>query len=194
LWFSAADNLERVRDAGVEDGVFPIHADARSLPFAPKFFDVILCVDAFPYFGTDDLYLSYIARLLKPGGVLGIAGAGFMQEIEGPVPPHLREWWEPGMYSLHSVAWWRRHWERSGILDISVADTLEDGWRLWIDWQTVVAPDNATEMRAVEADKGRYLGYLRLVGRLRADARLDDPIVSIPGGYAKKPLLRRSES
>ena len=37
LWFSAAENLERIRDAGVEDGVFPIHADARSLPFAPGF-------------------------------------------------------------------------------------------------------------------------------------------------------------
>jgi hypothetical protein len=58
----------------------------------------------------------------------------------------------------------------------------------------VVAPDNTTEIRAIEADKGRYLGYLRLVGRLRTDARLDEPIVSIPGGYTKKPLLRGSDS
>ncbi len=29
LWFSASENIERIRDAGVEDGVFPIHADAR---------------------------------------------------------------------------------------------------------------------------------------------------------------------
>lgn len=193
LWFSVADNLKRVRDAGVEDGVFPIHADARSLPFAPEFFDVIVCVDSFPYFGTDDLYLNYLARFLKPRGVLGVAGAGLMQEIEGPVPEHLRAWWEPGMYSLHSVGWWRRHWERSGILDIGVADTLGAGWQLWIDWQAVVAPDNTTEIRAVEADRGRYLGYLRLVGRLRAEARLDEPIVSIPSGYEKKPLLRRSD-
>ena len=34
LWQSPSENLQRVRDAGVEDGVFPIHADARSLPFA----------------------------------------------------------------------------------------------------------------------------------------------------------------
>src|SRR5580765_7714465 len=34
LWFSAAENLERVRDAGVADGVFPVHADARALPYA----------------------------------------------------------------------------------------------------------------------------------------------------------------
>src|ERR1044072_9613404 len=56
LWFSASNNLRRIQDAGVDDGVFPIHADARSLPFAAEFFDAIVCLDAFVYFGTDDLY------------------------------------------------------------------------------------------------------------------------------------------
>ena len=58
LWFSAAKNFQRIRDAGVAEGVFPIHADARSLPFAPGFFDAIVCLDSFIYFGSDDLYLS----------------------------------------------------------------------------------------------------------------------------------------
>ena len=82
LWFSASDNLRRVRDAAVDDGVFPIHADARSLPFASEFFDAVVCIDSFVYYGTDDLYLNYLARFLKPGGVLGVAGAGLMQEID----------------------------------------------------------------------------------------------------------------
>ena len=59
-----------------------------------------------------------------------------------------------GLCCLHSAAWWRRHWERTGILDIDVADTLPDGWQLWRDWQTVVAPDNAAEIQALEADRG----------------------------------------
>ena len=63
--------------------MFPIHADARSLPFATEFFDAIVSIDSFVYYGTDDLYLNYLARFLKPGGVLGIAGAGLMQEIDG---------------------------------------------------------------------------------------------------------------
>jgi cyclopropane fatty-acyl-phospholipid synthase-like methyltransferase len=36
LWFSAGENTQRIRDAAVQDGVFAIHADARSLPFAPE--------------------------------------------------------------------------------------------------------------------------------------------------------------
>ena len=29
LWFSASENLKRIRDAGVENHVYPIHAEAR---------------------------------------------------------------------------------------------------------------------------------------------------------------------
>ncbi len=107
------------------------------------------------------------------------------------------------MWCLHSAAWWRRHWERTGILDLELADTLPDGWRFWLDWQTVwirgrldpadIAPDNAAEIQALEADRGSYLGYVRVVGRRRAEARLDEPIVSVPTQYTKKPLLRSSE-
>ena len=93
LWFSASENIQRIRDAGVEDGVFPIHADARSLPFADEFFDAIVSIDSFFYYGTDDLYLNYLARFVKPDGPVGIAGAGFVREIDDPVPDHLREWW-----------------------------------------------------------------------------------------------------
>jgi SAM-dependent methyltransferase len=192
LWFSASDNLQRVRDADVDDGVFPIHADARSLPFATEFFDAVVCIDSFVYYGTDDLYLNYLARFLKPGGVLGVAGAGLMQEIDGSVPDHLRGWWEPSLCCLHSAAWWRWHWERTGILNIELADTLPDGWQFWRDWQTTIAPGNAAEIGALDADRGSYLGYVRLVGRRRAEARLEEPIVSIPSEYAKKPLLRNA--
>ena len=193
LWFSPSENLERIRDAGVEDGVFPIHADARSLPFAAGFFDAIVSIDSFFYFGTDDLYLSYLARFVKPGGPVGMAGAGLVQEIEGPVPDHIQEWWaQDNPWCLHSAAWWQRHWSRTGILDVEVADTLDEGWRFWRAWQLAVAPDNAVEIAALEADRGRYLGYARAVGRRRADARLEEPIVSIPPQYTVSPLLRDS--
>jgi len=190
LWFSASENMQRIRDAGVEDGVFPIHAEARSLPFAAEFFDAIVSIDSYPYYGTDDLYLSYLARFVKPGGPIGVAGAGLMREIDGALPAHLREWWTPDLWSLHSAAWWRRHWERTGIVDIEVADTMAEGWQRWIDWHKVVAPDNAVEIKALEADRGDYLGYVRAVGRRRSGANLGDYIVSVPAQYTKKALLR----
>jgi SAM-dependent methyltransferase len=190
LWFSVDERLARVRDAGVGDGVFPIHADARSLPFAAGFFDAVVSIDSFVYYGTDDLYANYLARFVTPGGTIGIAGAGLTREIDGPVPDHLRSWWEPSMCCLHSAAWWRRHWERSGVLDVDHADDLTDGWRHWLAWQRAVSPDNQTEIQTLEADHGRYLGYVRVVAR-RRDVALDDPITTVPVTYTTNPLLRR---
>jgi cyclopropane fatty-acyl-phospholipid synthase-like methyltransferase len=194
LWFSPSENLQRIRDAGVEDGVFPLHVDARSLPFAEEFFDAIVCIDAYFYFGTDDLYLNYLARFVKPGGQIGIAGAGLTQQIEGSLPSHLQEWWTQDMWYLHSAAWWRRHWERTGILEIELADTLLDGWRLWLDWHKVIAPDNAAEIEALEADAGEYLGYVRMVGRRQSTAKLEAVVTSVPTEYARKPLLRAGDN
>jgi cyclopropane fatty-acyl-phospholipid synthase-like methyltransferase len=194
LWISASENLERIRDSGVEDGVFPIHADARSLPFANDFFDAIISIDSFIYYGTDDLYLNYLARFVKPGGPVAIAGAGFMQEIDRPIPEHLQEWWTNDMCCLHSASWWRRHWERSGIMEVDLSDDMPDGWKLWLEWHTTAFPDNRAEIQALEADRGRYLGYVRTVGRRRAEAKLEDLILSCPAQYTKKPMLRGQEA
>src|SRR5215831_6455702 len=48
VWFSASENLQRIRDAGADDGVYPTHAEARALPFATDFFDAITSIDSFP--------------------------------------------------------------------------------------------------------------------------------------------------
>lgn len=195
LWFSAAENIQRIRAAGVEDGVFPLHCDAHSLPFAPEFFDAIISIDSFPYYGTDGLYLNYLAQFVKPGGPIGIAQTGLMQEITGSVPEHLQAFWAPDFSVFHSADWWRQHWERTDILDIELADTMPDGWQCWIDWQYAVAPDNVTEIKAVEVDRGEYLGYVRVVGRRRGEVELQeycwpDTLRSVPPQYMPQPLLR----
>ena len=53
------------------------------LPFADDFFDAIVSIDSFFYYGTDDHYLNYLARFVKPDGPIAIAGAGLMQGDRG---------------------------------------------------------------------------------------------------------------
>lgn len=190
LWFSASENLQRIRDAGVERGVYPIHADARSLPFANDFFDAIISIDSFPYYGTDDLYLNYLIRFVKPAGIIAIAGAGLMREMDGPVPERFAAWWEPIMYCLHSASWWRSHWEQTGIVDVELADSMPDGWKFWLQWQNVIAPENFAEIRALERDAGDYMGYVRAIARRRKDPKLDEIIQSVPTTYASHALFR----
>jgi hypothetical protein len=114
-----------------------------------------------------------------------------MHEIGTSVPDHLRQWWTHDLWCLHSADWWRRHWERTGIMDVAVADIMPDGWQRWLDWHRVVAPDNAAEIAALESDRGRWLGYVRLIGRRRVDVVLPDHIESVPAQYTRVPLLRQ---
>ena len=146
-------------------------------------------IDSFPYYGTDDLYLGYLASFLKPGGVLAIAGSGLTRDQRGRFPTT----WPrsgPTSWCLHSAEWWRRHWERTGLVRVEVADTMTDGWQEWLRWQKTIAPDNETEIRALEADRGRTLGYVRVIGRRRPDVAASERIVSVPSQYSKAPLLR----
>jgi cyclopropane fatty-acyl-phospholipid synthase-like methyltransferase len=197
LWCNPSENLQRARDAGAEEGVFPIHADARSLPFAGAFFDAIVSIDSFYYFGTDDLYLNYLAHFLKPDGQLGIAGAGLMRELDGQVPEHIRGVWTQDFWCLHSAAWTQAHWEKTGLVKVSLADAMPDGWRAWVEWQRMVAPQNLTEIEAVEADRGEYLGYIRCVATRLGDIKIEeycwpDPLRNSPVQYTPKPLLKES--
>jgi hypothetical protein len=94
------------------------------------------------------------------------------------------------VWSLHSPAWWRRHWEKTGFVTVERAEAMPDGWKRWLDWQYVVCPGNTVELQAVEADAGRYFGYLRVVAHRRPDVRIDGPIATVPTEYTKAPLLR----
>jgi len=174
LWVPASDNWARISEAQLTDSVFPLHCDARALPYASEFFDAIVAVDCYPYFGTDDLYLNYLAQFVKPGGQMGIVGAGLIDEMPTQVPEHLREFWTQDLWALHSVAWWRRHWERTGLVTIEYAETMADGWKLWSAWHHRVAPFNATEIKAVEEDAGRHLCYIRLVARRLPGVKLEE--------------------
>ncbi|WP_119727901.1 SAM-dependent methyltransferase [Thermomonospora amylolytica] len=178
LWIPPTDNLERIREAGCADRVVPLRAEARELPFAHGYFDAVVSVDAYHYFGTDDFYLGYLADFIRPGGTLGIAVPGVRAEIER-VPEHLRPYWQWEFMSLHTVAWWRRHWELTGRARVRDAWEPDDGWRLWRTWCEVcaeAAEDEAVreasrrEALMLDADAGRTFTFAHLVAEMTEPA------------------------
>ncbi len=167
LWIAPTPNFERIRAAGVAERVFPVRAEAHELPFAEGYFDAIVSMDAYHYFGTDNLYLSYLSKFLRPGGQIGIVVPGLREELDDGVPSHLEPYWDPDFWSFHSPAWWKRHWERSGALASVTADFVEDGAAFWLDW-LMQAGDAGwpaeSEAAMLRADGGRCLGFTRVVG------------------------------
>jgi cyclopropane fatty-acyl-phospholipid synthase-like methyltransferase len=174
LWIAPTDNFSRIRTSGVEERVFPFYAEAHALPLPRGYFDAIVSLDAYHYFGTDDLYLGYVSRFLKPDGVLGIVSPGVREEIV-TVPQALAPYWEPDFCSLHSSTWWRRHWEKTGLVDVVVADLMPDGGKHWLDWDRICAEFGAEtrpgattrEVEMLEKDTDRLLGFVRAVARRR---------------------------
>jgi len=176
LWISAADNWKRIREAGVADRVFPIHAEAHALPYADEFFDAIVSLDSYHYYGTDDLYLGAFSKFVKPGGQIGIVVPGLMRDFEEGVPGHLTRkqksggvFWAEDCWCFHTVDWWRRLWDRSELVDVGLADTLPDGCTLWLQWERAIDAASAnrfpSDAEVLEADRGRYLGFVRMVAR-----------------------------
>ncbi|MBC9723477.1 cyclopropane-fatty-acyl-phospholipid synthase family protein [Streptomyces sp. TRM68367] len=175
LWIKPDENAARIAEAGVADLVQPVFAEAHDLPFGAETFDAIVSIDAYQYFGTNDLYLSELARLLRPGGRIGVVVPALREEPDGVEPPEqLKPWWEPDFWCFHTPAWWRRHWTRSGAVDVEAADWLPDGWRDWLRWCEITVEESPEEFHVrmagqcaemLRADEGRALGFARVVGR-----------------------------
>ena len=179
LWIPAGENWQRIREAGLQDRVFPIHAEAHALPYADGFFDALVSLDAYHYFGTDDLYIGRYARLVRPEGLIGIVVPGVNEELADGVPAELAPCWPWDFCSLHAPEWWRAHWAKTGQVEVVLADWLPDGWRHWLRWEELLVEHGATgaddgDAELLRLDGGRRLGFTRVVAR-RTGASDDRP-------------------
>ncbi len=174
LWIDATDNWQRICEAGLDKQVFPIHAEAHSLPYAKNFFDVIVSIDSYHYYGTDDLYLSYFTEFLKPGGHIGIVVPGLMKDFHGPVPEHLTRRqknggtpWAEDFWGFHTLEWWYHLWNRISLVEVETAEILPGGGDLWLRWERAVAAAGKShfpsDLEVLEADGGKYLGFVRMI-------------------------------
>lgn len=119
LWVPAHDNFGRIREAGLMEQVYAIHAEGRAYPFQDGFFDAAVSVDSYHYWGRDPGHLDYVAGFVRPGGVVGIVVPGDGADAGGDAG------------TFHSATWWRALWERSAGMTVEHAEMLEGGWELW---------------------------------------------------------------
>ena len=172
LWIEASANQERIRAANVEGLVVSIHAEAHALPFAGGFFDVIVSVDAYHYFGTDDLYLGYMAHFLREKGQIAMVAPGLFSEIGSKIPEELAPFWD--FCSFHCPEWWREHWEKTGKVRVDRADSIEEGWKDWLRFGEAKLSHTderskkagADEVAMLRVDQGKNFGFSRIVATI----------------------------
>jgi cyclopropane fatty-acyl-phospholipid synthase-like methyltransferase len=168
---SATENFHRAIALESETRVFPMRVDAHSLPFAKEFFDAVVAIDSYLYFGTDERYLPYIVQFIKPDGFIGVVDIGFRREIRSieEAPEYLRPQYEKYWSSIHTVDWWKEHWQKTGLVDVQCAQFLPESDRLLRNYWVERPPDQDKDpiMRAVPNDDERLIGLFCLVARKR---------------------------
>jgi len=165
LWINATDNYKRLQQVHVEDFVIPLHADAHQLPFADEYFDAVISVDAYQYFGTNDNYYDkYLKPLLKKDALVALASPGMKYDLNGIIPAEMKAFWaDEDLKSWQSVDWWKENFEGK-LKDLEVKEmTCFD--RAWGDWLSTDNPHAIMDRKMMAADNGKYMNLVSITGK-----------------------------
>jgi SAM-dependent methyltransferase len=184
LWIDPSVNRPRVREAGVADRVFPIEAEAHALPFAHRFFDALVSIDSYHYFGTDMRYLSYAAQFVRPDGHIGIVVPGNAVDPDDLAPELAANApFGADYFTFRSADWWARHWSRTAGVEVTHADMLAK--ELWLRYAHAGEAWDGLPMAETGdgplllSEHGRHLGFARVTARRTGEA----PLIFGPGRY-----------
>jgi len=141
LWTSA-DFLERKFSAhGLSDRITLVQMDAtQPLPFARDYFDSILCMNSFSFYGGEPGFIGRLLQHLKSGGQLCIGSEALTSEFTVeqiahppavyafrlPPPNEHVDVFEDDFKKQHTPQWWRTLFESSGMLQVEYCRELED--------------------------------------------------------------------
>ncbi len=177
LWIEATDNWKRIKQAGMENKVFPVYAEAHSLPYAEGFFDCIISIDSYQYYGTDEMYIGYFHKFVKRGGQIGLVMPGVFNELNGNIPEHFTRkqkngkiFWDWDCRVFHTAEWWRKQWSLLDFIKVEKTEEFMDGGHLWLDWERALDTFEGDKMfqsdiEALEKDNNSTVTFIKMVGK-----------------------------
>lgn len=139
LWVPAAENYTRIKANHLEDKIIPIHGDALEMPFAQEYFDAIISVDSYHYFGCKKGVLwEKILPFVKKEGYVMIAIPGLKEEPKGEIKELFTTWAEGEDAELFRTAdWWETllKEECGDRCDVTVkeAECFDVAWQEWFE-------------------------------------------------------------
>ncbi len=137
LWVPATENYLRIRNNGLEDKIIPIHGDAMDMPFAQDYFDTIISVDAYHYFGCKEgIFTEKILPYVKKGGHVMIVVPGLREQPHGELKQLFEAWAEGDDSQLFKTASWWENLLKDECGDkcevmVHEADCYDAAWQEW---------------------------------------------------------------
>ena len=171
LWSEPEDNRRFFDEMGLSRAqIIPVKADAERLPFEPEYFDAVVSVDSYHYFGRDARFLDdKLLPFVRPGGYVYIAIPGMKEDCHDHLPPELLLSWTPeDLETMHDVRYWRNLVSRSRDAEVIDVCEMESHEEVWADWLRQENAYAVGDRRAMEAGGGKYLNFVKIVLRKRA--------------------------
>jgi cyclopropane fatty-acyl-phospholipid synthase-like methyltransferase len=165
LWINATDNYKRIKQRHVADLVIPLHADAHQLPFADEYFDAVISIDAYHYFGNNDNYFDkYLKPLLKKDALVALASPGMKYDLNNIIPDEMKAFWQDeDIKTWQSLDWWKENFTGK-LRDLEVKEmTCFD--QAWGDWLSTENPYAIQDRKMMAADEGRYMNLVSITGK-----------------------------
>ncbi len=137
LWSDPSDNMRFFEGCGLTNRqVIPLKADATALPFAHEFFDAVVSVDSYNYFGRDPEYLGeHLLPLVKKDSELLFAIPGMVRDCHDDLPACLfASWTSEQLDYMHDMSWWRDNLSQTEGVDILGMREMACTREAWADW------------------------------------------------------------
>lgn len=165
LWISPTENAERFSNLGLDAKIIPLSVDAtKDIPFAHEYFDMIVSVDSYQYYGGNPDMLPKLLPFLKKGGTMAIVVPGFNVDLpEGEPPEELRPFWTPEWY-FYSLTWWRELWEKESGIVVAECREMDCCKQAWEEWLKSPNPHAQGDIPMMEAGGWKYFNLIQLVG------------------------------
>ena len=166
LWSEPAENRKFFLENGLSDQqIIPVKADAENLLFESGFFDAVVSIDSYNYFGRDPNYLDEkLLPVVKSGGYIYIAIPGLKKDSHDNLPSELLLSWTPEQLDyMHDVNYWSNMVGQCKNADVLSVSEMKSNAEVWADW---IRQDNeyaVNDRKSIEAGAGQYLNFIKIV-------------------------------
>ena len=170
LWSDPEENRMFFDSMGLSrEQIIPVKADAAALPFERDFFDAVVCVDSYNYFGRDPDYLDdKLLPCVKSGGYIYIAVPGMRKDCHDDLPKELLLSWTPEQLAyMRDINYWTGIVSASKDSEIIEISEMESDKEVWDDW---IKQDNeyaVGDRKSIEAGARKYLNFIKIVLKKR---------------------------
>ena len=168
LWSDPEENRAFFDKMGLtREQIVPVKADAENLTFEKEFFDAVVSIDSYNYFGRDSRYLDEkLLPFVKSGGYLYIAIPGMKKDCHENLPQEFLLSWTPEQLDyMHDVRYWRDIVGKSCDAEIVSVHEMESNEEVWADWLRQENEYAVGDRKSMEAGGGKYLNFIAIVMR-----------------------------